>query len=129
MDGLAADAIVAPPEAQRHFSEKLMILPPSYFVTDHRQSFLSVLKPQAGVTRESLGLPAAATVYACFNQLYKIDPKTFNAWTRLLQMKPDSVLWLLRFPAEAVENIKAAARSRGLSESRIVFSDPTHKDA
>ena len=129
MDGLAADAIVAPPEHQQHFSEKLMILPPSYFVTDHRQSFLSVLHPRAGVTRDSLGLPASATVYACFNQLYKIDPATFDAWARLLQLNPDSVLWLLTFPAEAVDNIKAAVRSRGLTESRVVFSNPTHKDA
>ena len=129
MDGLAADAIVAPPEAQQHFSEKLMLLPPSYFVTDHRQSFLSVLQPRPGVTRDSLGLPASATVYACFNQLYKIDPATFDAWARLLRQQPDSVLWLLRFPAEAVDNIKAAVRARGLDASRVVFSDPTHKDA
>jgi protein O-GlcNAc transferase len=129
MDGLAADAIAAPPEHQHHFSERLMILPPSYFVTDHRQSFLSVLQPRPGVTRESLGLPSAATVYACFNQLYKIDPKTFDAWARLLQLNSGSVLWLLRFPAEAVDNIKAAVQSRGLSESRVIFSDPTHKDA
>jgi protein O-GlcNAc transferase len=129
MDGLAADAIVAPPDAQQHFSEKLMLLPPSYFVTDHRQSFLSVLQPRPGVTRDSLGLPASATVYACFNQLYKIDPATFDAWARLLRQQPDSVLWLLRFPAEAVDNIKAAVRARGLDASRVVFSDPTHKDA
>ena len=129
MDGLTADAVVAPPEHQHHFSEKLMLLPPSYFVTDHRQSFLSVLQPRASVTRESLSLPATATVYACFNQLYKIDPRTFDAWARLLQLNSDSVLWLLRFPAEAVDNIKAAIQSRGLAQSRVVFSNPTHKDA
>lgn len=41
----------------------------------------------------------AQVVYCCANQLYKFDPATLRAWAAILQAVPDSVLWLLRFPA------------------------------
>ena len=50
-------------------------------------------------TRKQYGLPENAIVYCNFNQLYKLDPKTMGAWCNILKAVPNSVVWLLRFPA------------------------------
>ncbi len=52
-----------------------------------------------GVCRAEVGLPDDKIVYACSNQLYKYDPETFQTWCNILRRVPNSVLWLLRFPA------------------------------
>jgi hypothetical protein len=57
---------------------------------------------------------------------YKIDPAIFDAWMRILQRVPGSVLWLLRFPPAGEANIRAEARRRGLEE-RLHFTDVAPK--
>ncbi|VVC87765.1 unnamed protein product [Leptidea sinapis] len=52
-------------------------------------------------TRQQYGLPDDAVVYCNFNQLYKIDPLTLHMWVYILKHVPNSVLWLLRFPADS----------------------------
>ena len=81
------------------------------------------------VLRHKYGLPPFAFVYCCFNQLYKLDPPTFRSWAAVLREVPNSVLWLLRFPALAVPHITAAAAAEGLAPERIFWSDVTDKAA
>ena len=50
-------------------------------------------------SRSQYGLPDDAVIFCNFNQLYKIDPETFQCWCRILKRVPKSYLWLLRFPA------------------------------
>lgn len=51
-----------------------------------------------------------------------------SAPARLLAAQvPDSILWLLRFPALAVPNIRAAAARAGILPERIVFTDVAEK--
>ena len=57
-------------------------------------------------TRSQYGLPEDAIVYCNFNQLYKIDPSTLQMWANILKRVPNSVLWLLRFPAVGEPNIQ-----------------------
>ena len=99
-------------------------------------------------TRESLGLPPRpAVVFACANQLYKLDPATLRAWTRVLNSVPDSYLWLLRFPPAGEARVRAAFAEAGLSggvvqggadgkkstivvspQERIIFTDVAPRD-
>ena len=72
--------------------------------------------------RSQYGLPEDAVVYCNFNQLYKIDPQTLQMWVNILQAVPNSVLWLLRFPAVGEPNILETAEELGLEENRIIFS-------
>jgi protein O-GlcNAc transferase len=72
--------------------------------------------------RAQYGLPENAVVYCNFNQLYKIDPDTFEMWAHILKAVPDSVLWLLRFPAVGEANILQYAVKFGISTDRIIFS-------
>ena len=207
LDYLVTDAVVSPPELEWAYHEKLLRMPHSYFVNDHRQSFngphCGIVPPEAishfwvrasgtaargfvsvsgggsvsggsgsggggggsggggsgdgadewppcehpplasyewyqshgyghmlGV-REALrsryGLPPFALLFCCFNQLYKLDPETFSAWCRILRSVPNSVLWLLRFPALAVPHINEALAKEGLAPERIVWMDVAEK--
>lgn len=67
-------------------------------------------------------LPEDAVVYCNFNQLYKIDPDTLDMWFEVLKAVPNSVLWLLRFPAVGEPNVVQTAKNAGLDASRVVFT-------
>ena len=64
-------------------------------------------------TRQQYGLPDDAVVYCNFNQLYKIDPLTLHMWVYILKNVPNSVLWLLRFPAVGEPNLQNTAQQLG----------------
>ncbi|KAG7211535.1 hypothetical protein KM043_010796 [Ampulex compressa] len=79
-------------------------------------------------TRQQYGLPEDAVVYCNFNQLYKIDPLTLHMWAHILKHVPNSVLWLLRFPAVGEPNLQATAQQLGLAPGRILFSNVAAKE-
>ncbi|XP_040159287.1 UDP-N-acetylglucosamine--peptide N-acetylglucosaminyltransferase 110 kDa subunit isoform X1 [Anopheles arabiensis] len=79
-------------------------------------------------TRQQYGLPDDAIVYCNFNQLYKIDPLTLQSWVTILKHVPNSVLWLLRFPAVGEANIQATAQQMGIPAGRIIFSNVAAKE-
>lgn len=64
-------------------------------------------------TRGQYGLPDNCVIYCNFNQLYKIDPLTLQSWVNILKAVPNSVLWLLRFPAVGEQNIQQTAQNLG----------------
>jgi len=80
------------------------------------------------MSRASYGLPDDAFVFCNFNQLYKIDPQTFESWCNILTQVPNSVLWLLRFPQVGETNVKAQAVAHGVAEERIIFSNVAPKE-
>uniref|UniRef100_A0A673C4J6 UDP-N-acetylglucosamine--peptide N-acetylglucosaminyltransferase 110 kDa subunit n=2 Tax=Sphaeramia orbicularis TaxID=375764 RepID=A0A673C4J6_9TELE len=79
-------------------------------------------------TRSQYGLPEDSIVYCNFNQLYKIDPPTLQMWANILKRVPNSVLWLLRFPAVGEPNIQQYAQNMGLPGSRVIFSPVAPKE-
>ena len=79
-------------------------------------------------TRAQYGLPENAIVYCNFNQLYKIDPATLESWVNILKRVPNSVIWLLRFPAVGENNVLQTGQKLGLSQGRIIFSPVAPKE-
>jgi hypothetical protein len=77
---------------------------------------------QPPLVRSYYGLPEDKLVLCNFNQLYKIDPKTFDAWMRIMTEAPDTVLWLLRFPPAGEVNLRLRAERHGIARDRIIFS-------
>jgi predicted O-linked N-acetylglucosamine transferase (SPINDLY family) len=69
-----------------------------------------------------VGLPAAAFVFCCFNNNYKILPDVFDSWMAILGEVEDSVLWLLEDNARSAENLRKEAAARGVDPKRIVFA-------
>nr|WP_240932093.1 tetratricopeptide repeat protein [Sedimentitalea sp. CY04] len=118
MDYMIADPVVVPPEQREHYSENLIYLPDSYQPNDDKRAI-----SQVEVTRATYGLSDDAVVLCCFNASYKITPTEFDIWMRVLSSVPNTVLWLLDTNKWAKENLKKAARDRGIDDSRLVFCD------
>ena len=62
------------------------------------------------------------TVLYCIVSCAQVDPATMDSWINILKGVPDSVLWLLRFPAAGEANILLYAQKQGIADNRIVFS-------
>jgi predicted O-linked N-acetylglucosamine transferase (SPINDLY family) len=118
MDYLIADPVLVPPESRKYYSEKLAYLP-SYQVNDCKRPL-----PDTAFTRAELGLPLEGFVFCCFNSEYKIVPRTFDSWMRILAAVPGSVLFLLRSSAAAERNLRREAAARDVAPERLVFGGP-----
>jgi predicted O-linked N-acetylglucosamine transferase (SPINDLY family) len=121
----ATDRITVPPHHARFFDERLLVMPGTYFVNDHRQRYTALPPPPP---REALGLPAAdagQTVFCSFASLPKLDEDTVSLWLRILQRVPRSVLWLLRWPDACIPRLLEAAAEVGLDAGRFVFVNAT----
>ncbi|KAK4700382.1 hypothetical protein P7C70_g5865, partial [Phenoliferia sp. Uapishka_3] len=166
------------------YTEKLIYLPHSYFVTDHRQTWFEDDTPLApGVVpifndktpervwaieedrrwtmRQAMfpEMRSDTVIFANWNQLYKvgqldfhppntadpvsassrihfqIDPFIFRIWLTILTKHPNSVLWLLRFPAPGEKHLKDMATRWAGPEvasrvifTAIIFEDVTNKN-
>ncbi|KAG0229282.1 hypothetical protein BGW41_003075 [Actinomortierella wolfii] len=139
------------------YTEKFIYMPHSYFVNDHRQGFREEEKEQEKRLLQATEPHLAASVewawhleqdrrwqmrkelfpniaentviFANFNQLYKIDPLIFMVWLRILQRVPNSILWLLRFPAAGEAHLLRTAHEWAgpAVASRVIFTDVAPK--
>ncbi|KDO26842.1 hypothetical protein SPRG_08133, partial [Saprolegnia parasitica CBS 223.65] len=128
---LVADKVVVPPaDASAGFVEKMIYLPHSFVVNDHKQAFQSVLDIETCPTRGQYEVPEDKFVFCNFSQLYKLDPVTFTSWMHILKRVPNSILWLLRYHGDdlAETNLKAEAKAQGIRESRLHFTDVVPKE-
>jgi len=120
IDGVIADRIVVPEDDRRHWSERVCYLGECYWPSDESRE-LAAIEGRAPA-REAAGLPPEAFVFCCFNNNYKIGPRVFDPWMRLLAAVPGSVLWLLEDNAAARENLRREARARDVDAARLVFA-------
>jgi predicted O-linked N-acetylglucosamine transferase (SPINDLY family) len=118
MDYLIADRVVIPPEHQDGYTEQVVYMPESFSANDNSRQVSS-----RQFTRGEMGLPESGVVYCSFNNAYKINPKMFDVWMRVLQQVPGSVLWLQGGGQEKVkENLRREASVRGVDPTRLVFA-------
>ncbi|KAG2593799.1 hypothetical protein PVAP13_5NG012636, partial [Panicum virgatum] len=114
IDYLITDKFVSPLKYSHIYSEKL--------------KNQDVLDPVCPHNRADYGLPEDKFIFACFNQLYKMDPDIFITWCNILKRVPNSVLWLLRFPAAGEMRLRAYAISKGVRADQIIFTDVAAKN-
>lgn len=124
---LVTDEFVSPSQFSHIYSETLVHLPHCYFVNDYKQKNLDVLDPHCQPKRSDYGLPEDKFIFACFNQLYKMDPELFNTWCSILKRVPNSAIWLLRFPAAGETRLRAYAAAQGVQPDQIIFTDVAMK--
>jgi predicted O-linked N-acetylglucosamine transferase (SPINDLY family) len=118
IDYIIADRIVIPEDQHEFYSEKIAYLPNSYQVNDAKRSIAD-----RAFTRTELGLPLTGFVYCCFNNNYKITPRVFDCWMRILKQVEGSVLWLLEDNAKAASNLRKEAVARGVDAERLIFAN------
>lgn len=118
IDYLITDRVVTPPEHQPYYTEKLVYLPDSYQVNDSRQAI-----SEQRFTKADFGIPSDYFLFCSFNQSYKIDPKMFDCWMRILERTPKSCLWLFCGGEICERNLKNEAEKRGIGSQRMIFAD------
>ena len=118
IDYIVADPIVIPEDKRQHYSEQIMYLPHTYQPNDNTRTVSQKVQ-----TREDMGLPSDGFVFCCFNNNYKISPKEFDIWMRLMGKVEGSVLWLLKSNKWTEHNLKREAEARGLSADRVIFAE------
>lgn len=123
IDYVIADPIVIPHGAERFYSEKVVRLPDTFFPYDPGQRVGHV------PTREAAGLPTSGTVFASFNQPFKLNETMMAAWARILREVPGSVLWLQARPLPTQDRLRATAARHGLDPDRLVFAPRTDDPA
>jgi predicted O-linked N-acetylglucosamine transferase (SPINDLY family) len=116
MDYLIADPVLIPALHRQHYSEHIIYLP-SYQANDAGRVIA-----ERGPSREELGLPERAFVFCCFNAGYKITPRTFDGWMRILGAVAGSVLLLYADDETVQRNLRGEAERRGVAGSRLVFA-------
>jgi protein O-GlcNAc transferase len=122
VDYQIVDPIVAPPTDRDGFGAALAYLPHTYQMTDNTQA------AGAPVSRAEV-IPEAGErfVFACFCQVYKVQPELFAIWMQVLSAVPDSVLWLWADEDEARQNLRAAAQAAGVAPERLIFASQAAK--
>ena len=54
--------------------------------------------------------------------MYKLDRLTYIVWMDILKAVPNSVLWILEYPADAKENLLREAANNGVDPARITMT-------
>jgi len=133
-DVLVTDAIASPVEYQLHYTEKLLLLPFTYYLNDFQR-----VVPAVGSwtwscptvpSRLEHELPVESFVYVCFSRAEKIDKELFVTWMKVLRRTRGSVLWLLkdvkgRNQGETFisSHFRSRAEEMGVDSSRLIFTD------
>jgi protein O-GlcNAc transferase len=116
-DYLIADEFLIPAEKARFYSEKIVYLPHCFQANDDRRTISDRVPSRADEC-----LPEKAFVFCSFNASYKISPRFFDIWMRLLQRIPDGVLWLVGDDPAIRDNLRHQARERGVDDQRLIFA-------
>ena len=117
IDYIIADRFVIPEDRRTHYSEKVVYLPDSFQANDDKRKIGERIP-----TRQEVGLPEYGFVFCSFNNSYKINPRFFAVWMRLLRSVADSVLWLIADNVSVRDNLRAEAAKRGIDPGRLVFA-------
>jgi predicted O-linked N-acetylglucosamine transferase (SPINDLY family) len=115
IDYIIADRQVLPADMRADFSEAVAWLPRCFQPSDPSRT---IADPPS---RSECGLPEAGPVYVCFNNSYKLDPRSVNRMLEILKAVPDAVLWLLSGPASSDRHLREIAANAGVSPARLVF--------
>ncbi len=124
MDYFLGSALMEPPAAQDHYTERLVLLP----------NLGTVWRPPEWepmpLTREELGLRPGAMVYWCCQALYKYLPQYDEVFPRIAERVPDAQLVFNAAPNDPyatrrfIERLTHAFAARGLDFSRHALMLP-----
>ncbi|MCC4588179.1 tetratricopeptide repeat protein [Xanthomonas sp. NCPPB 1067] len=115
MDHVLGDAFALPPSLAPFYSEQVLRLPRVFQPSDTSRT---VAEPPS---RAECGLPERGVVLCCFNNSYKLNPRSMTRLLAVLRAVPGSVLWLLSGPGGADARLRAVAQAQGVDPQRLLF--------
>ena len=120
IDGVITDAWLIPPEHEIHYRETVHRLPWGFLSSGPLPDQADPAQPPP--SREGLGLPVDAVVFACFNRPEKITPAVFDGWLEILLQVPGSVLWIINDHPLVEQRLRGRLAAAGLEPQRLLFS-------
>ncbi|QEO25427.1 tetratricopeptide repeat protein [Xanthomonas translucens] len=115
IDYVIGDAFALPEALAAHYSERVLRLPRAFQPSDDSRR---IAAPPA---RRDCGLPEHGTVFCCFNNSYKLTPRSMTRMLAVLRQVQGSVLWLLSGPGQADARLHDAARRADVDPARLRF--------
>ena len=121
-DYMISDYVTTPGKYKEFYSEKIIRVPGTLFAFDDERKVK--LEP---FSRAEMGLPRDAFIYCAFNNAFKINPKAFAAWMRILKEVPQGILWLRAYNSLTEINLRKEATKQGVDPNRLYFA-PREED-
>ena len=130
IDYYIGDTVANPAETTDHFTEKLMLLPPSYIVNDYAQLRGGILgnignnrAPRSSLQTD-LDVSSASILFATFSNSQKVDPTIFHTWMNILLSYPQSKLMFVDHKGAdyGVPNMREYSKHFGVNYDRLVIS-------
>lgn len=121
MDYILADDALIPSELRQHYAERVA------WVDAYQAN--GAWEPSANETRrEDHGIPAEAFVFCCFSNSFKISPATLSMWIDILQMAPDSHLWLYADNPDSRHHLTFRLNDAGIEQHRLHFAERVRRE-
>lgn len=115
IDYMIVDPLTVPPHLHKHYAEKIIYLPHSYFVTDNTQPInQNYTDPYFPPDKQSF-------VFSCFNQAYKFSPEIFHTWINLLNHLPHSYFYFYIPSTVPKNNLSKLLFDHHINPDRVVF--------
>jgi predicted O-linked N-acetylglucosamine transferase (SPINDLY family) len=118
------DRVACPPDFASDYTEALVLVPHSYFISGHPFQY-PLVGPAAraadapaaarAAARRAAGLPGEGFLLASFNNLDKLEPRLWRLWRAVLDAVPGAALWLLRYPPAKAARVAQLAAEDGLA--------------
>lgn len=121
-DFVVADRVLAPDTLRPFISEDVLEVEGCLLPWSKSSTTPPPTTQERVSARISLGLPPDAFIFAAFGNSYKINPRLFSSWLRILEESPGSILWLVDDNKTATGNLQRFALESGLASNRLVFT-------
>ena len=118
MDYLISDRTTIPEQYQSSYVEKIAYLPHTFMVDDSKRKASDRV-----FSRKEFNLPEDAFIFCCFNNDYKFNRETLQAWARILLAVEGSIMWLPENQPEFRVNISSEFQKLGINPNRIIFAN------
>lgn len=109
-------------------SERIVSMPNSFVVNcfqrEHDCADSEDVWQKNVLERTSFGIDDDVFVYACCHSSSKISALLFNAWMKILERVPNSILWFTsKMPHQAETHLRERAIKNSVQEERLIFSE------
>jgi predicted O-linked N-acetylglucosamine transferase (SPINDLY family) len=116
MDYIIADKNLIPYKDKKFYFEKIIYMPDCYQPYDSNKIINS------NFNREEFNLPKSGFVFACLNNVVKINPIIFDCWMRILNKTNNTSFCFLESNKICKDYLINEIKSRGVDINRIFFS-------
>lgn len=119
MDYIVADKNIIPQEQRGFYSENVIFMPNTYQPYDSKKNISNQFK-----SKFEAGLPENKFIFCCFNSIYKINKQIFSTWIEILDLVPNSILWICTDNMAAIKNLQNLLVETNLNPERLIFLKP-----